>query len=440
MENLDFLKCYYRPSFFRMRIDVPVDLSDLSSVTDGTFALYFHEYIHFIQDISTIYGLMNISTITYYIQDVAHRIGKQTRDSFQSPIPLVNDGRDAGYDNFLLKPIYIGSPINPKHKNIDIISYSRQAIQWGTNSVELIDVVNIEAKDIDTGEIFQFQLGGNHICEGMAYLCEREVYETILQQQGHSLPADEYPYLVAQKLAELIYPDLALQPVLVVASCDAALMTYHPGLSYTKLLEHLKATSFLDTAVEIVDLYKVAATYLKGSHENFETVLETVREQIKLNFKVEHFEGNNNWIDILFDRIKAFRTNVPDFVTDLIQFGELRQNQFFIQFHALMGSPLVINGEDDGTISLPSNFNNSNFHPHLFWAINQVLRVFSNNKPLPCELKDHCIKSQGPGNNIVVDHRCDTAPWSRCNDRELCPFAVMWKHWSLAKYEPTFES
>ena len=64
-QQLDFIKCYYRPSFFHMKIDLPVDLGDLNEITDATFALYLHEYIHFVQDISTIYGLMNITTINY---------------------------------------------------------------------------------------------------------------------------------------------------------------------------------------------------------------------------------------------------------------------------------------------------------------------------------------------------------------------------------------
>ncbi len=440
MHNLDFLKCYYRPSFFRMKIDLPVDLSSLNDITDGTFALYFHEYIHFLQDISTIYGLMNISTITYYIQDVAHRVGKQEEKTFYPPMPLINDGRDFGYTNYSLKPIYIGSPINPKRKHIKIISYNIEQTLWGSNAGEKIDVVKIVTTDSTSRETFNFNLGGNHITEGMAILCERQVYHELLTAQGHIFPVDEYPYLVAQQLAEIIYPELATQSILVVAVCDAALMTYHPGLNFIRLLEHLKGISFLDQAEEIKDLYVAAYNFFKNGHADFAVVLETVREQIKLNFKVDHFEGNNNWIDLLFDRIKAIRTKMPEFITDIISSGELKHNPFFASVHNLLGSPLVINGEDIGTFSLPQNFDNVNFYPHLFWAINQTLRIFLDKEPLPCELKEHCLKSESPENKIKVDHRCDSAPWSRCNDNDLCPFAVMWKHWALTTYVPVLNN
>ena len=436
VDNLDFLKCYYRPSFFRMKIDLPVKLDSLLDLTDATFALYFHEYIHFIQDISTIYGLVNISTITYYIHESAHGIPKLKNKEFETPISLVSTKDDYGYNNFLLKPYYIGSPINPKHKKIEILCYKREQIQWGGKEHEILDIIKVEANDTETDEKFWFELGGNHITEGMAYSCEHYVYSEILKQQNQSLPADDYPYLVAQKLVEIIYPELAKEPLFVIAACDASLMTYHPGLSFIRLLENLKQTYFINRATDLKQLYIEANNLSKGTHADFDTILEQVKSQIKLNFRADQFEGNNQWIEILFERIKIFRNEIPEFITDFLQFGDLKKNQFFGIFHKLFGSPLVINGDHEGTISLPDSFNADNFHPSLFWAINQMLRVFSDKNPIPCELKSYCIKSKQVDNKIVVDDRCDTAPWTRCSDKDLCPFATMWRHWALCGYEP----
>ena len=102
INQLDFLKCYYRPAFFQIKIDLPVDLGNLGEVTDGTLSLYLHEYIHFIQDISTIYGLINISTINYYIQDCAARISRQTEKEFSIPLKLIERKRDKVSVQFLL--------------------------------------------------------------------------------------------------------------------------------------------------------------------------------------------------------------------------------------------------------------------------------------------------------------------------------------------------
>lgn len=289
----------------------------------------------------------------------------------------------------------------------------------------------IEAKCTDTYEEFTFHLGGNHITEGMAYLCEQYVYFDILRQQNQHLPADDYPYLIVYQLAQHIYPDLAKETLLVIAACDACLMTYHPGLSFIRLLEHLKQINFINKAKEIGDLYIEANTLLKGRHEDFDIILEQVKSQIKLNFRADHFESNNQWIEIIFNRIKAFRKKSPEFITDILQSGDLKQNQLFSMFLRFFGSPLVVNSEDEATIALPDGFNADNFHPSLFWAINQIFRVFSDNKPIPCELKLFCKSSQ-----IIVDERCDTAPWSRSKDKDLCSFAIMWRHWGLYDYVP----
>jgi len=441
MENLEFIKCYYRPSFFQMKIDLPVDLRILGDVTDGTLSLYLHEYIHFIQDISTIYGLMNISTINYYIQDCASRIFKQETKAFSVPQHLTYRDGDSGYNNFKLRPIYMGSNINPKIKEISIESY-----KWDKKEIEtnlFIDVIEVALIDSTSSKESLIYLGGNQITEGMAYLAERFVYSDILNMQGHTIEADEYPYSVVQKLAEQIYPEIAQYSILLIAICDCSLMTYHPGLSFVRLLEYFKAEEFtnkyedIEKSDELIRiLYEEAYSLLKGNHFDFEVILEDVRTSIKKSFKVEYFEGNNKWIDILFDRIKAFRGKRPEFIVDFLLCGDLKTNEVFGIFHRLIGSPLVLNGENEGTISLPEGFKAENFHPHLFWAINQMLRVFSDQKAIPCELKEYCKKSKKYDPEVIVDERCDTMPWGRYNDDKLCPMGVMWKHWALSGFYP----
>lgn len=439
VENLDFLKCYYRPSFFMMKVDVPVDMMNLLAVTDGTFSLYFHEYIHFVQDISTIYGLMNISVITYYIHKSAHKIYHDGVKSFDIPISLKNDKNDFGYNNFKLKPIYLGSPINPKHKAIEIINYEKIEKKWGEAINEKIDFIKVSAKELENDELFEFEFGGNQVTEGMAYLCERYAFYDVLKAQDLEIPVDDYPYLVVKKLVEKIYPKLLENDLFIIASCDACLMTYHPGLSFVRLIEHFKSIDFLNQEREIKEFYVEADKLLKGSHVEFDVILETVRAEIKKNFKTEYFKGNNEWIDIIFDRIKTFRKDLPQFITDILQCGNLKENEIFGMFHKLFGSPLVLNGQDDATISIPHDFDPKDFHPNLFWSINQMLKIFSSNKPIPCEMKSYCIKSKNNGSKVTPDERCDSEPWTRCYDAELCPFAVMWRHWALSDFKPNYK-
>lgn len=443
MEKLEACQSYYMPSFFRIKVGVYDDFTDMLSIPYGAYSLFFHEYIHFIQDVTTIYGLMNLHTITYYIQDVASRVGKDPNPEFKIPQKLEYRHGDYGVDNFELRPVYMGSPINPKHKKIRIIDY--QKIPYSKGSKFLTDIIEVNYEDLLTGETCTFKLGGNQVCESMAYLCESYVYKPVFEKNSYIYSdADDYPYNVCKLLAEKIYPEFSQNDILLVAACDISLMTYHPGLSFVRLLEHLKKTDFLSgnfsKITEVIQaLYTDGLAFLKGSHVDFATIQNIVRDNVKKNFKCAEFEGNNKWIDTLFERANTFRTEVPQFITDVLLFGQgkdVRENQFFGYLLGFLGSPLIVNEENFGAISLPIHFYDSTFMPGLFWAINQVLRVFADNKALPCELKEHCKRSAVKDPEIKVDDRCDTAPWSRCYDKRLCPFAVIWRHWNLGGHIP----
>ncbi|AZI38650.1 hypothetical protein [Epilithonimonas vandammei] len=437
-DQLDFLKCYYRPAFFKIKIDLPFEFKNLKELTDGTLSLYLHEYIHFIQDISTIYGLVNISTINYYIQDCASRIYRENNKEFKVPLKLSPREGDYGYSNFCLQPIYLGSKINPKRKKIELVSY-KYGSQVFNDKNEKVNIIKVTLNDAKLNTNFEVSLGGILITEGMAYLSERYVYSEILQSQGANVQADEYPYLVVEKIAQKIYPELAQYTILLIAVCDCSLMTYHPGLSFIRAMEFLSKSKFIETNLDndqiISKLYEVLSAFLKGNHFDFDVIVEQVRDSIKKNFKADVFNGNNQWIDVLFDRITIIRREYPQFIIDFLQGGNLKNNKDFAMFYLAFGSPLVVNSEDKGTVALPNQFNPENFQPHLFWAINQILKIFTNQSPTPCELKGFCKKSSElEGIDDITDERCDNAPWEKHTD--LCPVGAIWRHWALAGFSP----
>lgn len=49
-----------------------------------------------------------------------------------------------------------------------------------------------------------------------------------------------------------------------------------------------------------------------------------------------------------------------------------------------------------------------------------------------CSLRQWCEMSP---DGAQVDERCNNSPWERCNDKKLCPYGFLWRHWKLAEYE-----
>lgn len=57
----------YKTSAFCIILDLPIDLNNfIYNLNDNQYSLYLHEYMHFLQDISTAYGLMKFSNILLY--------------------------------------------------------------------------------------------------------------------------------------------------------------------------------------------------------------------------------------------------------------------------------------------------------------------------------------------------------------------------------------
>lgn len=329
MEYQFFGNSYYSPAFFRMKIDGPYDLQDFNEIPDAGVAFYLHEYIHFIQDISTIYGLMNIHNTIYYLQDIASRIGKQQERLFPVPYFLQDDKDDFGYSNHLLSRDYMGSPIQPFKKSIEIVSFNEVLVAHGRYNSHMVPFVEIKAIDNSDGVEFKFRLGGNHITEGMAYLAEQRVYGDILAAQGINFGTADYPYVIVLKLIEIIYPEMSEDYPSIIATCDASLMTYNPGVSFIRALEHLKRIGFVATGKSASSLYNILGGLLKGDHADLRTVSIMTRNLLLKNFKGDYFEGNNSWVNTVFDRALKIREEFPGFLIEILQPGDLKKTLTF---------------------------------------------------------------------------------------------------------------
>jgi len=447
--NFDFAKHHYCPSFFKIKLDVAIDLEDIMHLPDGTLSLFFHEYLHFIQDISTKYGLMNIANIYYYIHYCAFFIISNKKNQFKVPIFVEKEAQ--GYNSLILNGIYRGSSISmdPKCKKIEIKRYwiKRPKSKMKNNGmVSLVKFKFIENQN--TKKTFIKKFGGNLICEGMAYLAERYVFEDILVGYSQDFEGDEYPYCVVSKIAEKIYPSLAQNSLFLIAICDASLMTYHSGLSFIKLVQHLKRINFVEEGGNIEGIYKESIKILGIRLAEYKELTEFVRYNLKPNFRCNQestnddwgktVKGLNNWINTILDRIKDIREKQPYFIRNSLISKNLKENISFKEFLNYLGTPFMLNGEGIGTIVLPQGFHGDKFNPGLFLAMNQMLRIFSSSKPVPCELKEYCTWSKSIDPNVVVDERCDKSPWVRSDDKFLCPMGVMWRHWGLNGYEPIY--
>lgn len=88
----------YIPTFFEMHVATRDDDMTINKMSNGDATVLFHEYIHFLQDITTYYGLNNLYVQSEYFHSVVNRV----RGNLQFHVPyMIEDNKD----NVLLNQI-----------------------------------------------------------------------------------------------------------------------------------------------------------------------------------------------------------------------------------------------------------------------------------------------------------------------------------------------
>lgn len=443
---------YYIPSFFRIKLGVFANFMDVPNIPYGSFAVFFHEYVHYLQDVTTLYGLMNLSVTTYFVRSVAHKVVGMSEGEFDVPQEIEDDDRDFGFCNLCLRKYYVGSSINPKHQIVEVLNYE---VLTDTIKGQPLDYVKVEYIDVTTGKNHSCIFGGNILTEGMAYMTERRCYQSVFADNGCEYPdTPDYPYMMNLKLAQIIYPELAQYLVMIIGVADIALLTYNPGLTFVRLLEYLRGIDFakrlngkgyIDKEEDCDELYRIGYEFTNFSIEELAQVQDYVYNEIAEYFKMPIAAELNDWVSRVWEKARQLREIAPHYILDVIlgYWGDVRNNKVFCSIYLGLGTPLVINADDEGTIVPPQGFKPSeNFMPGLYWAIDEIRRIFGGDPcARECLLKDYCRwSSTQEGSNITVNDRCETAPWLRAQeDIDFCPVGAIWRHWGLTGHTPRFK-
>ncbi|WP_309640734.1 hypothetical protein [Flavobacterium sp.] len=412
---------FYTPSFMRMHVGTDLSLIDYRNLNDNyTESVFLHEFTHFIQDITTVYGLTNICVVVDYMKFVNNDVLKSAVGPFDVPVLPLEGGDDNVFANLELNNIYNGDGDD------DYVTFKNHIITKGNVNTKdkVVDPVIIEISyEDEDGLPKNFNFGALCILENMAYIIEGECYSDC------ELSPD-IPYSAAEKLVELIYPNLGTNRLNILALCDASLQVHHPAEFFYHLLLKMKEEKVLFTTPE--EVYAYSKTLIKKDVD-LDLLLRQQADmaifQLKGYFNDPYFDSLKNWLEYMINRAVDFRLKNPFFPLDIARGKALKTNKEFRNFFLSIGTPLITNNLGAVYLYDPNNSSAKLNYP-IIWAINQINQVFWGYQR-HCELKDVCRAGK-----FNVDSRCDTSPWDRVIDENLCPFATVWRHWKLAGYYP----
>ena len=410
---------YYVPSFYSMFIGEGDDKLDINKLNDHDLSVFFHEYIHFLQDLTTFDGANRSYCFNELLKAWLQVI---YADKAHTKVPIALDKID---ERVLLENMIVGATAGDNFSVSPCEVQRFETIQKTLTAGSLSFEIPIEMLGLDNHVCYKF--GSIAIQESMAYL---------MQQQCTKIDytSPDAPYNIATKLAYGICPEVFCDGIKIVALCDAALMSNAPGLIFRYVAQQCKANpDKFKTPESIIDFTlqlegKERFTKQKTTIEGFYfDKIEIIKNQLKgyIDSDILDFsESFEKCISLAID----YRRNSPYFMVDIARGGYVKTNKTFIKALTEFGTPLIVNSKGLYHQAPSSKFNNG--FMMFFSAILQMRNLFLKGM-IPCNMKNWCVTS-----GVIVDERCDVAPWSHCVDSQLCPYGFFWKHRNLSDYTP----
>lgn len=413
------------PAFFRMEVNFPFPSgNDWSGrLSEKDVSVFTHEYIHFLQDISTYVGLNNAYVYSEQIHGYVSYIYNFPKGEFSIPVILPSNYGNIDLNKFVNTKC-IGDFNEQNNFFLTKIKKRYIKVPYGNPYVKyLTQIILVPAK----GSKVEF--GARAIMESMAYLMERMI--TV----GSTTPSD-FPYLSAEMVVNEIYPEFGNDKLRIIALCDCSLQFSEPGKIFVQSLEIFKREGFLpkDPNVVIDHFYKTPFNQT-GQDRNMADglILQglSVGERLKLYMNHPSFRPFHNVIHKLIGFGLRERLINRYFMLDIVRNGYVLSNKIMRRYIREVGTPIIKDHNSNYWEVPPIGYTQENYWLEYFPAIEQVYNCLSEGQDI-CDLIPWCEKSP----KTVVDDRCYMKPWTRCNDKYLCPYAMLWRHWNLSNYKP----
>jgi hypothetical protein len=406
----------YTPSALKLQLNAKGDLGKLWGTKFED--VFIHEYVHFIQDISTLYGLTNFTVSLNDIASRAQSVYSNSKETIiKRPVPFENNSNSKL--NRLLLSHYFGNRIE-----IPIIQADSD---WKICSVK--EIKNQLHPELETIKIevenYIFNLGSFHIMEGMAYEVQKFLYPATFK-------SPDIPYLVISNILKNL-DHLDIDSLDLIAICDASLLSFHPAEAFFAIYQNLQ--NFIEKPehswyYELVENGMTNAIDVQNNNVTNRLFSNKVSEFIELIERIIPYPNLVEQKEWLYSKLRKFQNLRQENKTFIIEIlNSQNPKHKFHEFIKETGSPVIFNLLGEGyTIEEDILKQDAS----VYWtAITEIRNILSTTEN-GCKLINYCKKNllEGP-----PDEKCVNSPWNRVNLETHCYFAKFWKSWMLSQYK-----
>lgn len=426
LERYNTILGFYEPALFHLHTIGNGQLKRMDKWNQLQKSTFLHEYIHFLQDVSTIQGLNNIFIKGEYIRFVTKFVKRQNNIDIHVPINPLN-ACDNVDQNWLARAYTMGSNIPVER----LLSYKKVQVAKLTdfNSGKVIPVNGIIVRCLDRNlQVVDMLIGTLQMMEGMAKMIQEEIYPTSVRCSPYN------PYYIARDVAEIIIPGLSTKTQALIALFVFALQRSNPGYDFVEYLE-LKAKSGFDATTLTADVIygdmqrtimhlPVGTLNYIDSHAFFVGGAEDVMSEYLGG--VWYWQNINKWFQTIIQKGSDLKLNNPFLFQKLAEGGDITSNNVFMKLIKNFGTPIVTNSAHDYDFIRPNRVLISKREMINVYAMMQVHRVFLSNGTYSCPLRKYCQNEPCGFRKQKVDKKCLTHPWERMKKWNRCYFNTWW--------------
>ena len=295
----------YETNHLHMYVDDNIDLENLGNMSLSAYATFVHEYIHYIQHITSLYGIR--------MSDMYNRVFARYRDYIRNNdiinIPLKLWEKDKEIHQFICHFNKIEgnkttdfniSDIEIDEREISIADREKTAVWIGCYDFEN-----------DKADEHGFRFGHRCVVEGMAHAIQSIINKNV----GHKT----IPYHAVELIIGKTIPQIVEDKKLIASICLCALLWDNPGVGFFEVLKVLKqypnwsgkdlyqsvirdyAVSHKGQAMPFYRLLTIFSNDFKGSLEALMGTNLEYYSQVINNCILDSSICHHQLIDVLYD-------------------------------------------------------------------------------------------------------------------------------------------
>lgn len=301
--------------------------------------IFVHEYMHFLQDVSTVFGWITLRQKFSYVQHFYN-----DKKKYQLPYKVnskeykfhTNEELNKFYDAFYEKKDYNKKPKIDVQIDIEEIKpVNRLLLKSKFKNLKKYNVI------ISREQMFaKWKFGATAIQEQMCHIFENHL-KGIKSENTFYLPYD-LPKVVAMKL----FPIVAEDDILIFSLCDACLMFYHPAETYIHILKKMANCNFSYSNIkQIYDYVKDNCDY--EENDLIDLNYKELEEQVDIVCNFSGIEEERDWLRNIIKKYKEKREINPSFLAELLTRDPQKSLEGFIELISKDNSPIICNTKNE---------------------------------------------------------------------------------------------